>query len=155
MLFGHTDSKCKLVSQIQLENWFVTIDISPVRRVEEMLCHMSMSYKASGTELILKKRGLSPKKRTTFLGVVWDSTMMQAHLSPARGYSIPTTVRDIKLGQKLSVLEVQRFLGLMAAVANSITLGLLHMRLYEFWLKSISFHPLCSLPGLWRSRAMS
>lgn len=98
---------------------------------------MLMSYKAAGTGLILKKRGLFPKQRTTFLGVVWDLTMMQAHLSPTHGYSIPATVRDIKLGQKLSVLEVQRFLGIVAAVANVITLGLLHMRLYEFWLKSI------------------
>lgn len=97
-----------------------------------MPCHMLMSHKASGTGLILKKRGIPPKQRTTFLGVVWDSTMMQAHLSPARGYSIPTTVRDIMLGQKLSVLEVQRFLGIMAAVASVITLATA-----EFWLKSI------------------
>ncbi len=31
-----------------------------------------------------KKNLLSPLQRTTYLGVVWDSTMMQALLSPAR-----------------------------------------------------------------------
>lgn len=32
-------------------------------------------------KLILKKSVLSPKQRTTFLGIVWESIIMQAHLS--------------------------------------------------------------------------
>lgn len=46
------------------------------------------------------------------------------------------------LGQELSVIEIQRLLGLMAAAANIFPLGLLHMRHFQFWLKSIDFHPL-------------
>lgn len=92
--------------------------------------------------LILELQGLNCALRTyrfKMQTLVANSIqkLVTIDLSPAHGYSIPTTVRDIKLGQKLSVLEVQRFLGIMAAVASVITLGLLYMRLYEFWLKSI------------------
>lgn len=51
---------------------------------------------------------------------------MQPHLSPERVVSILNTVSDIKLGQELSVIEIHRLLGLMAAAANIINLGLLH-----------------------------
>ncbi|KAK3570690.1 hypothetical protein QTP86_025028, partial [Hemibagrus guttatus] len=69
----------------------------------------------------------SPSQRTTFLGVIWDSTMMQACLSPARVASILFhTVNAVRLDQSLSVTEVQRVLGLMAAAVNVIPLGLLH-----------------------------
>ena len=39
--------------------------------------------KKLGLRLNAKKSVLSPLQRTTFLGVVWDLTTMQAHLSPA------------------------------------------------------------------------
>lgn len=37
---------------------------------------------------------------------------------------ILSTVKNIRLGQELSVLEIQRLLGLMAAAASDIPLGL-------------------------------
>ncbi|KAK3552100.1 hypothetical protein QTP86_000257 [Hemibagrus guttatus] len=71
---------------------------------------------------------LSSFQRTTFLGVIWDSTMMCACLSPARVASILSAVNAIRLDQSLSVAEAQSVLGLMVASANVIPLGLLHMR---------------------------
>lgn len=50
---------------------------------------------------------------------------MQAHRSPANVILILNTLKDIRLVQELSVLEIQRLLGLMAAAANIISLGLL------------------------------
>ncbi len=49
------------------------------------------------------KSVLSPLQRTTYLGVVWDSTTMQAQMSPARIESILTAVRRVKEGQSLTV----------------------------------------------------
>lgn len=63
---------------------------------ELVLAHM----KRLGLRLNLKKSLLSPKQRSTFLGIAWDSTTMQAHLSPGYVDSI-LTVRDIKLGQEI------------------------------------------------------
>ncbi len=46
-----------------------------------------------GLRLNAKKSVLSPLKRTTFLGVTWDSMSMQARLSPARIESILSAVK--------------------------------------------------------------
>ncbi|KAL0200147.1 hypothetical protein M9458_003334, partial [Cirrhinus mrigala] len=58
------------------------------------------------------------QEKTTYLGVVWDLTMMQAHLSPAR--------IEVKEGRSLTVK--QQLVGLMVAVSNVIPFGLLYMR---------------------------
>ncbi len=50
--------------------------------------------KELGLRLNAKKSVLSPLQRTTYLGVVWDLTMMQARLSPARIESILNTVKE-------------------------------------------------------------
>ncbi|KAI2646087.1 Gag-Pro-Pol polyprotein [Labeo rohita] len=49
--------------------------------------------------------------RTTYLGMVWDSTTMQARLSPARIESILTTVARVREGQSLTVKQFQQLLG--------------------------------------------
>lgn len=61
-----------------------------------MLAHMKL-----GLKLNSKKSVLFPGQRTSFIGVVWDSTMMQAHLCPACAESIRTAIKDIRIGQEL------------------------------------------------------
>ncbi len=102
-----------------------------------VLAHM----KVLGLRLNPKKSVLSPLQRTTYLGVVWDSTTMQARMSPARIESILTTVRRVKEGQSLTVKQFQRLLGLMAAASNVIPIGLLYMRPLQWWLKTKGFFP--------------
>ncbi len=84
--------------------------------------------KELGLRLNTKKSVLSPVQRTTYLGVVWHSTMMQAQLSPARIEAILTAVRGVREGQSLTVKQFQKLLGLMAAASNVIPFGLLYMR---------------------------
>ena len=94
-----------------------------------------------GLRLNAKKSVLLPAQRTTFLGVIWDSTMMQARLSPAQISAILTAVKRIKLGQSLTVKQFQKLLGLMAAASNVITFGLLYMRPLQWWLRTKGFSP--------------
>ncbi|KAI2645917.1 enzymatic polyprotein [Labeo rohita] len=54
--------------------------------------------KELGLRLNAKKSVLSPLQRTTYLGVVWNLTTMQARLSPARIESILTAVARVKEG---------------------------------------------------------
>ncbi len=102
-----------------------------------VLAHM----KVLGLRLNPKKSVLSPLQRTTYLGVVWDSTTMQAHMSSARIESILTTVRRVKEGQSLTVKQFQRLLGLMAAASNVKPIGVLYMRPLQWWLKTKGFSP--------------
>ncbi len=101
-----------------------------------VLAHM----KVLGLRLNAKNSVLSPALRTTYLGVVWDSTTMQARTSPARIESILTAVARVRAGQSLTVKRVQRPLGLMAAASNVIPLGLLYMRPLQRWLKTKASH---------------
>ncbi len=97
---------------------------------------------------------LSPLQRTTYLGVVWDSTTIQARMSPARIESILMEVRRVKEGQSLTVKQFQRLLGLMAAASNLIPIGLLYMRPLQWWLKTKGFflrgNPLRMIKVTWR-----
>ncbi len=116
----------------KLDKRFLRFQTAPPHR-----SHM----KVLGLRLNPKKSVLSPLQRTTYLGVVWDSTTMQARMSPARIESILTTVRRVKEGQSLTVKQFQRLLGLMAAASNVIPIGLLYMRPLQWWLKTKGFSP--------------
>ncbi len=78
-----------------------------VRHRDVVLAQM----KELGLRLNAKKSVLSPLQRTTYLGVVWDSTTMQAWLSPARIESILTTVRRVREGLSLMVKQFQKTAG--------------------------------------------
>ncbi len=108
-----------------------------VRQRDVVLVHM----KELGLQLNAKKSVLSPLQRTTFLGVVWDSTSMLERVSPARIDSILSAVKRIRLGQSLTVKQFQRLLGLMAAASNVIPFGLLYMRPLQWWLRTKGFSP--------------
>ncbi len=106
-----------------------------VRHRDVILAHI----KNLGLRPNAKKSVLSPLQRSTFLGVIWDSTSMQARLSPARIESILSAVKRIILGQPLTLRQFQRLLGLMAAASNVIPVGLLHMRPLQWWLRTKGF----------------
>ncbi|KAI2646282.1 enzymatic polyprotein [Labeo rohita] len=108
-----------------------------VQHRDVVLAHM----KELGLRLNAKKSVPSPLQRTTYLGIVWDSTTMQARLSPARIESILTAVTRVKEGQSLTVKQFQRLLGLMAAASNVIPFGLLYMRPLQWWLRTKGFSP--------------
>ncbi len=63
----------------------------------------SSSHESVGLRLNAKKSVLSPALRTTYLGVGWDSTTMQARMSPAQIESILTAVVRVRGGQSLTV----------------------------------------------------
>ncbi len=122
-----------------IDDWLVQAQSQELalRHRDVVLAHLE----SLGLRLNAKKSVLSPAQRTTYLGVIWDSIEMRAQLSPARVESILNTLRNIKLGQKVTVHHFQRVLGLMAAASTVIPLGLLHMRSFQLWLRARGFHP--------------
>ncbi|KAI2653767.1 Transposon Ty3-G Gag-Pol polyprotein [Labeo rohita] len=122
-----------------IDGWLILAasETLAARHQDVVLTHME----TLGLRLNVKKSVLSPLQRTTYLGVVWDSTTMQARLSPARIVSILTAVKRVKQGRSLTVKQFQQLLGLMAAASNVIPFGLLYMRLLQWWLKSKGFSP--------------
>lgn len=122
-----------------IDDWLILAqsEHQAVRHRDVVLAHI----KRLGLRLNAKKSVLSPLQRTTFLGVVWDSTTMQAQLSPARVASILAAVHQVKLGRSSTVKQFQRLLGLMAAASNVIPFGLLHMRPLQWWLRTRGFSP--------------
>ena len=122
-----------------IDDWLILAqsEQAAARHRDVVLAHMG----ELGLRLNAKKSVLSPVQRTTYLGVVWDSTAMQARLSPARIESILISVERVKEGQSLTVKQFQRLLGLMAAASNVIPFGLLYMRPLQWWLKTKGFSP--------------
>ncbi|KAL0173474.1 hypothetical protein M9458_029442, partial [Cirrhinus mrigala] len=122
-----------------IDDWLILAqsEMVAVRHRDVVLAHM----KELGLRLNAKKSVLSTLQRTTYLGVVWDSTTMQARLSPAQIESILTAVKRVKEGRSLTVKQFQRLLGLMAAASNVIPFGLLYMRPLQWWLKTRGFSP--------------
>ncbi|KAI2647325.1 Transposon Ty3-G Gag-Pol polyprotein [Labeo rohita] len=122
-----------------IDDWLILAasESLAVQHRDVVLAHM----KALGLRLNAKKSVLSPTQRTTYLGVVWDSTTMQARLSPARIESILAAVKRVKEGRSLTVKQFLQLLGLMAAASNVIPFGLLYMRPLQWWLKTKGFSP--------------
>ncbi len=118
-----------------IDDWLILAQSEQVavRHQDVVLAHM----RDLGLRLNAKKSVLPPVQRITYLGVVWDSTTMQALLSPARIESILATVKRVREGQSLTVKQFQRLLGLMAAASNVISFGLLYMR----WFRTTGFSP--------------
>ncbi len=112
-----------------IDDWLILAQWhqSAVRHRDVVLAHM----KELGLRLNAKKSVLSPLQRTTFLGMVWDSTLIQARLSPARKESILSAVKRIRPVQSLTVKQFQRLLGLMAAASNVIPLDCCTWDLYS------------------------
>ncbi len=135
-----------------IDDWLILAhsEQMAVRHRDVILAQM----KELGLRLNAKKSVLSPLQRTTYLGVVWDSTTMQARLSPARIESILTTVRRVREGLSLTIKQFQILLGLMAAASNVIPFGLLYIRPLQWWLKSKGFsprgNPFCMIKVMWR-----
>ncbi len=99
-----------------------------VRHRDVILAHM----KELGLQLNAKKSVLFPLQKTTFLGMAWDSTSMQARLLPAWIESILSAVKRIKLGQSLTV----SFRHCLMAAASNV---LLYMRSLQWWLRTKGF----------------
>ncbi|KAI2656067.1 Transposon Ty3-G Gag-Pol polyprotein [Labeo rohita] len=122
-----------------IDDWLILAQSEhmAVQHRDVVLAHL----KELGLRLNAKKSVLSPLQRTTYLGKVWDSTTMQACLSPARIESILTAVTRVTVGRSLTVKQFQRLLGLMAAASNVIPFGLLYMRPLQWWLRTKGFSP--------------
>ncbi|XP_077061833.1 uncharacterized protein LOC143714498 [Siphateles boraxobius] len=122
-----------------IDDWLILAQTEQmaVRHRDVVLAHI----RKLGLRLNAKKSVLSPSQKTTFLGVVWDSVSMRARLSPTRIASILSAVKQVKLGQLLTVKQFQRLLGLMAAASNVIPCGLLYMRPLQWWLRTKGFSP--------------
>ncbi len=137
---------------IYIKDWLILAQSEQMaaQHRDVVLTHM----KVLGLRLNAKKSVLSPALRTTYLGVVWDSTTMQARMSPAWIESILTAVARVRGGQSLTVKRVQRPLGLMAPASNVIPLGLLYMRPLQGWLKTrgvfLGGNPLRMIKVTWR-----
>ncbi|ROL51349.1 Transposon Ty3-G Gag-Pol polyprotein [Anabarilius grahami] len=122
-----------------IDDWLILAQTErlAVQHRDVVLSHM----KRLGLRLNAKKSVLVPSQVANYLGVIWDSTTMQAQLTPARVNSILGAVKGVKLGQSLTVKQFQRLLGLMAAASNVITIGLLYMRPLQWWLRTKGFSP--------------
>ncbi|XP_067284189.1 uncharacterized protein [Pseudorasbora parva] len=122
-----------------IDDWLILAQSEQmaVQHRDAVLAHV----RKLGLRLNEKKSVLSPLQVTTLLGVVWDSKTIRARLSPARVDSIHTAVNKVKLGQSLTVKQLQKLLGLMAAASNVIPFGLLYMIPLHWWLKTKGFSP--------------
>ncbi|KAI2655685.1 Retrovirus-related Pol polyprotein from transposon 17.6 [Labeo rohita] len=122
-----------------IDDWLILASSESLaaRHRDVVLAHME----TLGLRLNAKKCVLFPLQRTTYLGVVWDSTTMQARLSPARIESILAAVATVKEGQSLNNSPLQQLLGLMAAASNVIPFGLLYMRPLQWWFRTKGFSP--------------
>ncbi|KAI2659830.1 Transposon Ty3-G Gag-Pol polyprotein [Labeo rohita] len=122
-----------------IDDWLILAQSEhmAVQHRDVVLAHL----KELGLRLNAKKSVLSSLQRTTYLGKVWDSTTMQARLSPARIESILTAVMRVTEGRSLTVKQFQRLLGLMAAASNVIPFGLLYIRPLQWWLRTEGFSP--------------
>ncbi len=82
---------------------------------------------------------------------IWRRIFSQTQKPYSDGTKITVLPARFRLGRRVSVGLCRRLLGLMAAASPVLLLGLLHMRPFLWWMKSLGIHP--SWPSLWVSGA--
>ncbi len=106
-----------------------------IRHRDSLLLHL----RALGLWLNGQKSMHTPAQQTTFLGICLDST-------PVRVESIKSCSARFRLGCHVSVGLCRRLLCLMAAASPVLPLGLLHIRPFLWWMRSLGIRP--SWPSL-------
>ncbi len=81
------------------------LELKAIRHRDIILARM----KELGFKTKRQKRRAFSITEITYLGAVWDSTTMQAQLSPARIESILMTVKRVKEGRSLTTKQFQVF----------------------------------------------
>ncbi|XP_064109710.1 uncharacterized protein LOC135217671 [Macrobrachium nipponense] len=84
----------------------------------------------------LEKSQLVPSQRIPYLGMILDSQAFRVFFSPRRIASLLAAVRKLLNRLSCTALEWMSLLGTLASVETFITLGRLHMRTLQFYLKA-------------------
>ncbi len=116
-----------------LDGWLILASYREqvIRHRDSLLLHL----RVLGLRLNGQKSVLASVQQTIFWRVCLDS--MQARLAPARVESIQSCSARFRLGRHVSVGLCRRLLGLMVVASPVLPLGLLHMRPFLWWMKSL------------------
>lgn len=87
------------------------------------------------------KRVLTPARSAAFLGMELNSREMRICLSQERIMNLQKTIRMFQLGKRVTSLLCQKLLGMMAAAAVALPMGVLRMRLFQMWYATHKLHP--------------
>lgn len=131
-----------------LDDWLICTasKVMALRHTKMVMDHLT----GLGLTINGEKSNLVPSQSTQFLGIILDSPSMKAKLSQERVASMLKMISLFKLRRLVTALECQRLIGLMAAAAHVVPLGLLHMRPIQRWYLR---HQLC--PKRDRNRRLS
>lgn len=108
-----------------------------LQHLELVLTHL----KHLGFIVNVKKSVLTPAQSVLFLGMELNSRDMRVRLSSERMKKLQLTVRQFVLGRRVTSLFCQKLLGMMAAAAVALPMGILRMRHFQLWYASQKFHP--------------
>ena len=90
----------------------------------------------------LLTRCLFPSRTVTYLGLVLDSNVMRASLTPKRLSVLRGHLSCFSVMKQVTVKFGQRLLGLLAAATQAVALGLLHMCPLQQWFARHRVSPL-------------
>ncbi|XP_028302785.1 uncharacterized protein LOC114463411 [Gouania willdenowi] len=122
-----------------LDDWLV---ISPTR--EQVLRDTAALFSHIGNlglKVNYAKSNLVPSQVVRYLGLVLDSSVMRASLSPERVSAILGLLRRFQHGTILQYGLVLRLMGMLASASMVVPLGLLTLRPFQVWMNSLHLDP--------------
>ena len=122
-----------------LDDWLVCAHSE--EEVRLATCKVVQHIQQLGLVLNHEKSHLTPSQVVTFIGISLDAQVMRASLPQPRVETILSVLNRFQLGQKVSVWDCQRLLGLLTAASLLVPLGLLHLRPLQLWFNSHGCHP--------------
>ena len=114
-----------------LDDWLVCAPSESLARshTEVVLAHLVLL----GLHLNAEKSSLVPAQSVEYLGLLLDSVTMRACLTQKRKLTITKCITECMSRRSVSVMQCQRLLGLFAAAAQAVPMGLLHTRPFQYW----------------------
>ena len=123
-----------------LDDWLICAPSERQARsdTEVVLAHL----RRLGLALNREKSCLIPSRTVTYLGLVLDSNVMRASLTPKRLSVLREHLSRFSVMKQVTVKFGRRLLGLLVAATQAVPLGLLHMRPLQQWFARHRVSPL-------------
>ncbi len=124
----------QILESIEPGEWFASIGMKDTEMVIQHVQFLSLKVNWD-------KSNLNPWQQRVFVGISLDSQLVMASLSPQRVMKLSSLAQSFHLNKRMKLIQFQQLMGMIAAAATVIPLGLLRARPLQRWVKSANLHP--------------
>ncbi len=124
----------QILESIEPGEWFASIGMKDTEMIIQHVQFLSLKVNWD-------KSNLNPWQQRVFVGISRDSQLVMASLSHQRVMKLSSLAQSFHLNRRMKLIQFQQLMGMIAAAATVIPLGLLRARPLQRLVNSANLHP--------------